>query len=290
MSTFLGANPEGLDQLARNLMACAATVDTHRSSLGRQLQSTPWHGQSADRFRADWNNRYTRLLAAWTDSMRVAAHSLQVQAAQQRAASGSDGAPVGRSSVEPASLSGLGDIASGAGKVLDRGELMASGILTALHATEVTWLSDRVSETADFFGRVFRPHGAAGRFISPSSLTQVERELMVLQGKGMAFTNGTWRVLSDVTKPLGLLGVGMSGLSVWEGIRDHDSGELISGGAGIGSTVLTSVVEPLAAGAGAAGVAVGAAAVGVASGAAWRMRMSRCRSVTKRLVSHTTTP
>jgi hypothetical protein len=83
----------------------ASAVDDHRSSLGRQLHSVPWHGQSADRFRADWNARYSPSLANWVASMRAAAHSLQVQAQQQRAAS-SVGIVVGHPSGAPVPQSG----------------------------------------------------------------------------------------------------------------------------------------------------------------------------------------
>jgi len=86
---YLGADPGAMDSTAAFVEQQAAILDNHRSALTARLHQTPWHGQSADNFRRDWDGGYARTLAAAADSLRMAARVLKENANQQREASAS---------------------------------------------------------------------------------------------------------------------------------------------------------------------------------------------------------
>lgn len=88
MSTMLGADPEELDRVARQIGAWASLLAQYRLTLNVQLHSAPWYGQEADRFRSEWNSRLAPSLAATSDALHTASAALRHNAEQQRNASG----------------------------------------------------------------------------------------------------------------------------------------------------------------------------------------------------------
>lgn len=95
MTQMLGADPDILDSVAAQCGHAAARFDALRASLGASVQHAPWHGHSADEFRASWNQSYARMLHAAAESLRLMQSALHKNAQQQRQASNAAGGSLG---------------------------------------------------------------------------------------------------------------------------------------------------------------------------------------------------
>ncbi len=84
---MLGADPDALDSFALRVENMASTLDTQRSSLGAAIHTSPWYGETADRFRHEWDSRLSGSIAAVVSSLRTAVSTLRANADQQRDAS-----------------------------------------------------------------------------------------------------------------------------------------------------------------------------------------------------------
>ncbi len=98
MSTFFGADVVELRQLATTFENAATQLTKTRNSVGGNVQSSPWTGPDASRFRANWDSQSATQLAAAADRLSSAATSLRKNADQQENASsvtglGSAGSP-----------------------------------------------------------------------------------------------------------------------------------------------------------------------------------------------------
>jgi uncharacterized protein YukE len=85
---FEGANPDQLDALAGAFNTAASRLADVRSTLTARVNNTTWRGDSADRFRYEWNGRYARQLEVVINCLLDARSVLTDNANQQRHASG----------------------------------------------------------------------------------------------------------------------------------------------------------------------------------------------------------
>jgi uncharacterized protein YukE len=88
---MIGADPDALEELARQCDVAAQRIDTLTRQLNAKLVSTPWHGHGADRFRTDWNRSHRTRLASAAGFLHHARDSLRRQADEQRRASDGGG-------------------------------------------------------------------------------------------------------------------------------------------------------------------------------------------------------
>lgn len=91
MSTFFGADVDELRQLAGTFENAAAQLSRTRTSVGGNVQSSPWTGPVAFRFRSSWDSQSSTQLAAAADRLTNAAVSLRRNAAEQEGASAASG-------------------------------------------------------------------------------------------------------------------------------------------------------------------------------------------------------
>ena len=91
MSTFFGADVGELRQLARTFESAAAQLTRTRTGVGGNVQSSPWTGPVAFRFRSTWDSQSSTQLAAAADRLTNAAASLRSNAAEQEGASAASG-------------------------------------------------------------------------------------------------------------------------------------------------------------------------------------------------------
>jgi hypothetical protein len=91
MSTFFGADVGELRQLAGTFENAAAQLSRTRTSIGGNVQSSPWTGPVAFRFRSSWDSQSSTQLAAAADRLSNAAASLRRNAAEQEGASAVSG-------------------------------------------------------------------------------------------------------------------------------------------------------------------------------------------------------
>jgi hypothetical protein len=91
MSTFFGADVGELRQLAGTFENAAAQLSRTRTSIGGNVQSSPWTGPVAFRFRSSWDSQSSTQLAAAADRLSNAAASLRRNAAEQEGASAASG-------------------------------------------------------------------------------------------------------------------------------------------------------------------------------------------------------
>jgi hypothetical protein len=87
MSTFFGADVAELRQLATTFDNAATQLTKTRNSVGGNVQSSPWTGPDASRFRSNWDSQSATQLAAAADRLSSAATSLRKNADQQENAS-----------------------------------------------------------------------------------------------------------------------------------------------------------------------------------------------------------
>jgi hypothetical protein len=88
MAEMVGADPDALEEIARELRRDGARLDGARRSLRAQIHSTPWTGPGADIFRSRWDGEYGRMLDDAVGFLDSAAATADRNATQQRDASG----------------------------------------------------------------------------------------------------------------------------------------------------------------------------------------------------------
>ncbi|WP_029137169.1 VgrG-related protein [Nakamurella lactea] len=103
---FLGANPDQLRALGRQITQGAQTLGEIGRRTTAQLTATAWYGPDRDRFAGQWDASCEPALTRVSAAMLLAAKDLVAQAAEQDAASGAAGsapaAPVASSGAGPA--------------------------------------------------------------------------------------------------------------------------------------------------------------------------------------------
>lgn len=87
-----GADPDELDRLAANLGAAADRITAIQKELNPRVNSSPWHGGSADRFRHRWSGEHRRAISDAVAFLHDGAGVLQRNAQEQRDVS-ADGGP-----------------------------------------------------------------------------------------------------------------------------------------------------------------------------------------------------
>lgn len=95
---MVGADPDALEELARQCDVAAQRIDTLTRQLNAKLVSTAWHGHGADRFRADWNRSHRTRLTSAAGFLHHARDTLRRQADEQRRASEGGGGRLGGAS------------------------------------------------------------------------------------------------------------------------------------------------------------------------------------------------
>jgi hypothetical protein len=90
----LGADDVQLDELARRLVAQAASLRSARSSIDAAARSLWWQGGDADGFRREWGGTHGPRLGSIADRLDEVARDLRRQAADQRAASAAEAGAV----------------------------------------------------------------------------------------------------------------------------------------------------------------------------------------------------
>jgi hypothetical protein len=91
MSTFFGADVAELRQLATTFDNAATQLTKTRNSVGGNVQSSPWTGPDAMRFRSTWDSQSATQLASAAERLSLAATSLRKNADQQESASSVSG-------------------------------------------------------------------------------------------------------------------------------------------------------------------------------------------------------
>jgi hypothetical protein len=86
-----GADPDELERLAKLIYDGATQIDGVYAAVRSQFQSSSWQGPDADQFGVEWDGPSKARLSQATEALRQAGWSLNVNAYQQRSASGSDG-------------------------------------------------------------------------------------------------------------------------------------------------------------------------------------------------------
>lgn len=89
MAQMLGADPEQLDQLSRQMANAADRLNAIRTSVEAHLLYSTWIGPDSQRFRDEWNGRLHGQLLAVIEAVQRDAASLSANAEQQRQASAS---------------------------------------------------------------------------------------------------------------------------------------------------------------------------------------------------------
>jgi hypothetical protein len=91
MSVMTGADPDLLDELARELTASADRLRDLRVQLTARVRECPWEGLDADRIRAEWAARHDQAIALLATGLAGAADVVRRNAAEQRQASAAEG-------------------------------------------------------------------------------------------------------------------------------------------------------------------------------------------------------
>lgn len=99
---MIGADPDQLDDLARELSGAADRLVATHSALRGRLHTAPWSGSDAQAFRHDWDTTHHQAIGAAGRRLRDASVALTRQADEQRRASAAPGAG------SPAGLAGPG--------------------------------------------------------------------------------------------------------------------------------------------------------------------------------------
>lgn len=90
MSRMVGADPAALDRMAGVLRAASRSMTSTGRRLNPLVQSSPWTGRNADRFRHQWNSEYRRAIDDAARFLSDGATHLTRQAEEQRRISGAD--------------------------------------------------------------------------------------------------------------------------------------------------------------------------------------------------------
>lgn len=93
--TFLGADPEQLDLLARDFEQAAERLDAAYSTVEVRVVRSAWDGGDADGFRQAWTGGCRRAFSAAAAHLRQGATTLRANAEDQRRASAGDGGAIG---------------------------------------------------------------------------------------------------------------------------------------------------------------------------------------------------
>lgn len=89
MAHMSGADPEALDRLGIKLERAGVRLRAQSQRLGRSLESAPWHGGNADRFRQDYRSVHMRAINDAARFLDEAYETLIRNADEQRSASSS---------------------------------------------------------------------------------------------------------------------------------------------------------------------------------------------------------
>ena len=73
MSTMSGADPDLLDELARELTGSATQLRVLQGALTARVLRAPWAGRDADRIRGEWASRHARAIAGAAVELEQAA-------------------------------------------------------------------------------------------------------------------------------------------------------------------------------------------------------------------------
>lgn len=92
VSVTAGADPDELDRLAVRFNEVADQITAVQKSLNPRINSSPWHGRSADRFRQRWSGEHRRAIAEAVAFLNSGAGDLQRNAREQRDVSRDGGA------------------------------------------------------------------------------------------------------------------------------------------------------------------------------------------------------
>ncbi|MBT8227639.1 MAG: hypothetical protein HKP61_10830 [Dactylosporangium sp.] len=136
---MIGADPDQLEALGRDLLHGAATVDRIRCAIGGRLHQTTWSGRDADLARAEWDHRHVAVLLRTAEDLRDRGCQLSVEASEQRQASAAEG---GASSFAPSmfgaqsqlGLPSLGLSALGLSLALGPGGMLLGAAVASLPA------------------------------------------------------------------------------------------------------------------------------------------------------------
>jgi len=82
-----GLNVEQVKNFATQLDQKAGEIDKIQSTLTSTLQSTEWTGPDAQRFRTDWDGKYSKALRLVSDALKETAQQSRKHAQEQEAAS-----------------------------------------------------------------------------------------------------------------------------------------------------------------------------------------------------------
>lgn len=110
-----GADIGELRALATQFDRAADQLDGCRGALGGQVNSSPWAGADAVRFKGDWSSQYAPRLNATAGRLREAARSLRSNADDQERTSAVDGGPTASPGGHPGSSGGGGGGGGGGG-------------------------------------------------------------------------------------------------------------------------------------------------------------------------------
>ncbi|GIH09446.1 hypothetical protein Rhe02_75130 [Rhizocola hellebori] len=84
---YLGMDPEQVRTMASQLTAGAQQVRDLASSLGAQIEATPWTGADRDQFLSDWQSYHVNSLLHVADAIDQASQKAVSNAEQQEQAS-----------------------------------------------------------------------------------------------------------------------------------------------------------------------------------------------------------
>lgn len=87
-----GADPDELDRLAGSFNGAADRITAIQRSLNPRINSSPWHGGNADRFRQRWAGEHRRAIAEAVTFLHDGAGALERNAREQRDVSRDGGA------------------------------------------------------------------------------------------------------------------------------------------------------------------------------------------------------
>jgi surface antigen len=85
--TFAGANPDQLDIAADRIQQQGRAIERSARRLRSSVNTSPWHGRSADRFRSEFNSHYFKSLVNAASFLESAQAELRRNAREQRDAS-----------------------------------------------------------------------------------------------------------------------------------------------------------------------------------------------------------
>lgn len=125
---MIGADPDRLDDLARELSGAADRLAATHTALRGRLHTAPWSGTDAQAFRHDWDTAHHRAIDGACRRLRDASVDLFRQADEQRRASAAPGAgtPIGPVGDSAPLTAGEGDVSRNPGSE-DRPDELGSG-------------------------------------------------------------------------------------------------------------------------------------------------------------------